>query len=175
MVARLRAQTSLAGALDTVLNDVIAMHGAEHGTIQLVANDVLRLVGQRRFPAEALREFQLLRKSDGTACARALRSGRPVLIENVEEDAEFSPFRAIARRVGFRAVQATPLIARDGTIVGVVSTHFANKHRPTAIEMQSLDAYSTIAAEHIARLLGNDGAAGHADIFYERMLTVVSK
>ena len=39
MTARLLGQNTLAGGLRTILNDVIALHGAEFGNIQLAIDD----------------------------------------------------------------------------------------------------------------------------------------
>ncbi len=35
-----------------------------------------------------------------------------------------------------------------GNLLGIVSTHFANVHEPTPIEMNTLKAYAVIAAEY---------------------------
>jgi len=38
----------------------------------------------------------------------------------------------------------------------MVSTHFANVHEPTPIEITTLQTYSIVAADHAYRLLGNE-------------------
>jgi len=46
-------------------------------------------------------------------------------------------------------MQSTPFIAAGGKCVGVVSTHFANVHTPTEIEMETLQQYGFVAADFI--------------------------
>jgi GAF domain-containing protein len=141
-------------AIWTILDDAIALHGAEYGNVQLLAEDELVIVAQRGLPLEFLRTFRHVKREDGCACGRALRRGTTVVIPDVEADAEFAVFRSDAKLAGFRAVQSTPLITRHGKPLGVLSTHFANVHHPTNIEMETLQAYSVMASEFAFELLG---------------------
>ena len=92
---------------------------------------MLTIAAQRGFKQDFLDFFREVSAEDDAACGRALRSGERILIEDVESDAPFAPFRPIARSAGFRAVIYTPLITRDGTALGMLSTHFRSVHRPT--------------------------------------------
>jgi hypothetical protein len=148
------ARLQKGGRHKNVKPNAIALHGAEYGNVQLLAEDELVIVAQRGLRPEFLRTFRHVRRDDGCACGRALRRGTPVVIPDVEADAEFADFRSDARLAGFRAVQSTPLITRHGKPLGVVSTHFANVHHPTKIEMETLQAYGVIAAEFAFKLLG---------------------
>lgn len=154
MTARLKAERDFEGTVRTVLKDVVALHGAEFGDVQLVVDGALLLVDQLGFAGEALSRFRVVRRSDGTACARAFRSRRAVVIGDLREDGEFAPYREIADQLGFRAVQSTPLITSQNACIGVVSTHFAQPHEPTAIEMQTLGAYAGLAADLLVKRLG---------------------
>jgi hypothetical protein len=78
-----------------------------------------------------------------------------VIIRDVETDPEFAAFRPDAKRAGFRSVQSTPVFTRDGDLMGMMSTHFANVHEPTELEMRTLNTYSVAAAEHLHQLLGD--------------------
>jgi hypothetical protein len=51
-----------------------------------------------------------------------------VCIEDVTRDCDFAPYREIAARAGFRAVQSEPLIGKGGELVGVMSIHFREPH-----------------------------------------------
>ncbi len=138
-----------------VLADAAALQGAEFGTVQLPTDDgVLLLVEQIGFKAPFLHAFKEVRATDGCACGRALRTRNPVVIPDIRADEEFLPFLKIAEAAGYRAVETTPLFTDAGVLVGVVSTHFANVHTPTKIEMDTLIAYSRIAGEHLYGLLG---------------------
>jgi hypothetical protein len=47
-----------------------------------------------------------------------------------------------------------PLITEHGNQLGIVSTHFANVHAPSNIEMETLKAYGVVAAQYVFKLLG---------------------
>jgi len=48
-------------------------------------------------------------------------------------------------------VVSTPLIDRDGNVLGVLSTHFRSKHRPTDQELRRLELYLRQAGDFIER------------------------
>jgi hypothetical protein len=126
MVQRLRKQSTVEGEIHTILDDVIALHGAEYGNVQLPIGNELVIVAQRGLSADFLKTFRRVLSYDGTACGRALRSGEIVQIIDVEKDPGFAAYRMDAARAGFRSVQSTPFLTKDGRLMGVVSVHFAN-------------------------------------------------
>ena len=83
------------------------------------------------------------------ACARALATRAPIVVGDVMSDAAFAPYRDIADRAGFRAVQSTPLISSSSALVGMVSTHFPATHAPTDQELASLQEAGRRAADKI--------------------------
>ncbi len=154
MTRRLVQNRDLDGVVQTILDDVIALLGAEYGNIQLPIGEELAIAAQRGLSASFLKTFWRVRKDDGSACGRALAAGLPVIIADIEKDEGFAVFRRDARQAGFRAVQSTPMYTRHGHLFGIVSTHFANVHEPTSLEMNTLKAYSRIAAEYAWMVLG---------------------
>jgi GAF domain-containing protein len=74
-----------------------------------------------------------------------------IVIEDVRRDVNFAPYIGVAERAGFRAVQSTPLIAPSGALIGVVSTHFPERHRPTESELQELQHLGALGASAIER------------------------
>ena len=153
MTKRLLECDTFERAIETMLSDVIAFLGAEYGNVQLLVAQDLVIVAQRGLPADFLRTFRSVTKEDGSACGRALLHGKPVVIPDVEKDLEFAIYRNIARRTHFRAVQSTPLIAQDVRPLGILSTHFANPHQPSKIELETLQAYAKAASQHAFELL----------------------
>jgi GAF domain-containing protein len=162
MKRRLHEQQAFELVIATILNDSMALNGAEYGTLQLVAGDDLLIVDQRRFKPPFLNTFRKVARLEGSACGRALRSGQTVVIEDIELDEEFASFRPVARAAGFRAVATTPLFTRAAELVGTVSTHFARVHRPTAIEIETFENYSVFAGDCASRLLGPETLASMA-------------
>ena len=159
MTRRLVRNLTFEGAVQTVLDDSIALLGAEYGNVQLPIGEELAIAAQRGLSIEFLRAFWRVRRDDVSACGRALRLGVPVVVSDVEKDADFVVFRQDAKSAGFRAVQSTPLITRDGKLLGIVSTHFAHVHEPTSIEMQTLQRYGMVAAEYGYMLLDESYAS----------------
>jgi GAF domain-containing protein len=169
MTLRLLQKRTFEEAIHVILDDVIALHGAEFGNVQLPIGDELVIVAQVGLSKPFLKAFRRVSKDDGCACGRALRLGASVVVADVEKDIEFAPFVEDARRAGYRAVQTTPFFARSGNLVGLVSTHFAHAHEPTPIEMQTLKAYGGVAGEHAYRLLGDVGLATKAEQMSEKL------
>jgi GAF domain-containing protein len=169
MTQRLSRIKTFEGAVQTILDDVIALLGAEYGNVQLSTGDELVIAAQRGLSAEFLKTFRLVKKDDGSACGRALRFGETIIIRDVENDSEFGVFGPDAKKAGFRSVQSTPFITKNGNVLGMVSTHFAHPHEPTAIEIQTLKKYSAIAAEHLNRLLGDVPLATKANQMSEEL------
>jgi GAF domain-containing protein len=163
MIQRLLEQTTVERAIQTNLDDVIAMHGAEYGNVQIPIGNELAIVAQRGLSAEFLRTFGRVYSYDGTACGRALRSGEVVQISDVEKDPQFAAYRMDAKRAGFRSVQSAPFFTQDRRLMGVVSSHFANPYQPSNVEVQMLKAYSLPAADHVYRLLGDVSLAVKAE------------
>jgi two-component sensor histidine kinase len=52
---------------------------------------------------------------------------------------------------GIRAGQSTPLIARSGKLVGMISTHWAQPHRPPERALRTLDILARSAADLVER------------------------
>ncbi len=169
MSQRLYRSQSFEQTVQTILEDAIALHGAEYGNVQLPAGGDLMIVAQRGLPAPFLRTFRRVDKDDGSACGRALRHGTSVVIRDVEQDPEYAGFRDDARIAGYRAVQSTPLVTGDGRLLGLASTHFAMVHEPTPIEMETLRSYGAMAAEYAFSLLGDVPLAAKAGQMNDRL------
>jgi GAF domain-containing protein len=159
--APLAASHAIERVARAALASVVGLQSADYGNVQLLLeqDNVLEIVAQLGFDSEFLATFAQVRADDGSACGRSLRSQTPILIEDVDRDAEFAPFRAIAAKAGFRSVLSTPMISSSGAFVGVLSTHFARPGasggRNTALTM----AHMRRAADLIADLKGGPRAA----------------
>jgi PAS domain S-box-containing protein len=148
----LLTNTDLPTLLQAALDATIALQRADYGMAQLydAYKGTFKLVAQRGFRPEFL--GLLSEEPDrSTACGRALLGRVRVVIEDVELDEAFEPLREAARAAGFRAVQSTPLFARDGQPFGVISTHFQNPHRPSERDLRLTDLYARQAAAMIER------------------------
>lgn len=138
--------------LHQVLEASIGLLQADMGTIQLFDRQrgVLEIVAYQGFGTEFLDYFREVQANDGSVCSRALEQGQRVIVEDVQIDPEYEPHRQIAAAAGFRAVQSTPLISRQGELLGVLSTHFRMPHRPTERELRMLDLYGRMVVTVIS-------------------------
>ena len=146
-----RAQTLREG-LEEMLSASIELLAADKGTIQILdpTSGTFGIAVQRGFEQPFLDFFRKVSVKDDSAYGRALRSGERNVIEDVETDEGYAPFRAVASQAGYRAVQSTPLIGRDGTPLGC-SRPIGAGRRPSAQDLQRLDLYVRQAADFIER------------------------
>jgi PAS domain S-box-containing protein len=148
--SRLWRTQDLHEGLVIILRGSIHMMGADKGNVQIIdARGVLTIAAQEGFDRPFLECFKEVSVADNSVCGRALRAGRRIIVEDVETDEDFAPFRHIARAAGFRAVQSTPIMGRNGEPLGMMSTHYRNAHRPSAQELRILDLYARKAADFI--------------------------
>lgn len=152
MLQRLRAAPDLRGQLKVALADVIALHGAERGNLQLLdTEDRLVIIEHQGFDARFIAAVGRLALHSGSVCSRAASQVRTVFVPDTETDAEFKPLREIARDASFRSVISAPIVAPGGQCVGVVSVHFSNRFAPSTLELQSLTSYCRALGEEITR------------------------
>jgi PAS domain S-box-containing protein len=154
LVTRLLACTDLRTALEEVLDAAISLLDAKMGNVQLVnlKNNSLEIVAHRGYTEEFLNHFRVVGIEDGCSCGRALRNRERVVIDDVDADSGYEQHRAIAASAGIRAVQSTPLISHSGELLGVLSTHFHQPHRPSEAALRVLDLYAQQAADFIERI-----------------------
>ncbi len=151
--SRLWRIRSMEEGLDEMLGGVIELLGADKGNVQLWngKRGVLTIAAQHGFDREFLDFFREVSANDDSACGRALRLGQPVVIEDVETDAPFAPFRPVARAAQFRSVVSAPMIQADGTPLGMISTYFASVQRPTDQDLRRLDLYVRQCSDFVQR------------------------
>src|SRR5262247_4883123 len=79
-----------------------------------------------------------------------------LVIEDVEEDTRFAPFRPLARAAGNRALQSTRILSHKGAPLGVLGTHFRSVHKPSDQDLRLLDLYVRQAADIIEHHRAHD-------------------
>ena len=145
----------LDGCLDEILNVAIEICGADKGNIQLRDSESgkLRMVAHRGFE-EPFLEFFASNAAVASACGAALESHQRVIVEDVLESEIFanSPSLTVVRDAGVRAVQAVPLMSSTGNFLGVISTHFGERHRPSEQELRLMDLLARQTADYLERI-----------------------
>jgi GAF domain-containing protein len=127
--------------LQRTLEQAIRLMGAAQGNVQLYERHqhTLRIVAHAGHSGQFLEHFKAI--TSGTACCGlALKRRQRVIVEDVEKEPLMAHLVNSFKAYGIRAVQSTPLFDENGTLVGILSTHFPEPHRPTASQLQALDA-----------------------------------
>jgi PAS domain S-box-containing protein len=137
--------------LQQLLDAAIAITRADMGFVQLAADDRLTMVASRGFSSQFLRSLDQADpiRSPGSA---TLASGQRVVIEDIAVSPQFTgDTRRSFLDAGAHAVQSTPLVSREGRLVGVLSTHYRRPQRPSDSDLRLLDLLARQAADLIER------------------------
>jgi PAS domain S-box-containing protein len=101
----------------------------------------------------AVEAFERVNQTTGSTCAIALSARRRVVVPDIET-CDFivgHPVHKPLRNCNIRAAQSTPLIARDGSLIGMITTHWRNAHQPSESKLGLVDVLARQAADLIER------------------------
>ncbi len=143
----------LLATLNEILDAVLLVLRGKFGNLELFdpARNILQIVAHRGFDAEFLKAIGTVSIDTGLAGPRSIRNRKRVIVADVNEDPEYEPYRRLAENAGYRTVQATPLLSRDGEVLGALVTHLSGPRDFSSHELQVLDLYSRQAADAIVR------------------------
>ena len=138
-----------------LLDSAIAADNTAKGNVQLWNPNLnaLEIVAHRGFDNIFLRKFEVVHDNEPSACGRAFRLGRRVMIHDVTLDRFYEPYLSIAQASGYRAVQSTPILRADGAVIGVLSTHFPDRHEWEEAAQRALDQYASQIAALVTELV----------------------
>jgi signal transduction histidine kinase/ActR/RegA family two-component response regulator len=150
MSVSLTSTLDVESVLKEVLRAAMAVHGTDMGLLSLwePMRESLNVRVSSGFDTEFLKQVEHVLPGGG-ACGTCYEHRRRVVVEDVELDPIFALYRDAARAAGFRACHSTPLITRGGNIIGVLSVHFRQPHRPSERETRLIDLYAQMAADFI--------------------------
>ena len=153
LVARLVHAQDLDSALHEVLDAAISLMDADKGHIQLFDTNhrTLRIAAQRGFDEGFLRHFAEVDGEHESACGRALRQGKRVVIPDLNNEPGAGALRQVADKAGYLAVQSTPLLGQNGSPMGMLSTHWRQPTQPPEQALRMLDLYARQGAQFIER------------------------
>ena len=113
----------------------------------------LHMLASRGLPPAGMKFWEWVRADSGCTCGEVLRTGRRAIAEEVATCSFMAgkPDRDALLENGIEAGQSTPLIARSGKLVGMISTHWAKPHRPPERALRMLDILARSAADLVER------------------------
>jgi PAS domain S-box-containing protein len=142
------------GCLRDVLYVAIEISGADKGNIQLIEREsgILKLSAQSGFDEPFLEFFESV-VSDDTACGVALRTKQHVIVEDITKSEIYAGKHSLdaMREADILAVQSLPLLSSTGKVLGIISVHFTNAHRPSEQESRLMDLLARQTADYLER------------------------
>lgn len=111
----------------------------------------LKLVEHVGFHPESAAFWDWVDAGVGSSCGHALARRERIVVPDMDRF-EADPHDVEAyRKSGINSVQSTPLIARSGQIVGMMSTHWADRQTPREENYRFFDILARLAADFIER------------------------
>lgn len=147
-----------AGLYKKIVEAAVAIMRSNYASMQMLYPDEgsigkLRLLASSGFSPEAEKFWEWVYRHTGSSCGAALRAQERVIIPNFVtcEFMQDAPTLPIFLEAGIFAAQSTPLYSRSGKLLGMISTHWNNPHRPSERHLQLLDVLARQAADLIER------------------------
>jgi signal transduction histidine kinase/ActR/RegA family two-component response regulator len=146
------------GLYEKIMDAAVAIMRSDFASMQMLYPDrgpggELRLLAFRGFSPQAARFWEWVRADSESTCGEALRTRQRVVAPNIEKSGNIVGGEDLAtyRQTGIQACQTTPLLSRNGTLVGMISTHWNRPHQPSERELRLLDVLARQAADLIER------------------------
>ncbi|MFM7424697.1 MAG: ATP-binding protein, partial [Elainella sp.] len=150
--ARLVTEESIQALYQEIMAVAIALTQADAGTVQILdeATQDLVLLATQGIEPQMAEHFYRVNASSHMPCGIALKSGVRSFVD-FDGSASQDPDGSLRRHLdaGFRSAQSTPLVSRSGKPIGMVSTHWHTRHRPSERELRFLDLLVRQAADLI--------------------------
>ena len=118
----------------------------------------LLLLAFRGFTPEAAAGWRRLGAETKTTCGRAMKTRRRVVSADVATDPEMAGTATLTAylNTGIGSVQSTPLFSRTGRLVGMISTHWSDRHQPSDRDFLNFDILVRQAADLMERKHAED-------------------
>jgi len=129
----------------------------ERGELELIANANLN--------DEAMAFWQWVHPGRATTCGGALALAERVIVPDFETcdfiagSEDLIAFRA----AGVGSAQSTPLLTRNGRLVGMITTHWMGRHEPSERKLRLLDIVARQAADLIERTLSAEALRAQSE------------
>jgi PAS domain S-box-containing protein len=152
---QLTGDQNAAGFYEILLDAAMDVMKADAASIQLYEPETasLKLLGWKNFDPDSAAFWDRVDARSTSTCGLALADARRVVIADIDDsEVVGDPNRQAYQRSGIRAVQSTPLQARDGRPLGMISTHWRDVHMPPERDLALFDVLARQAADLIDRM-----------------------
>ncbi len=150
-----KAGNDVAGCLKEILNVAIEISAADKGSVQLLDNEsgVLTFAAQQGFD-KSFRDFFTNATDGDSAWGTAMESKQRVIVEDIMESDIYAgkPSLEMMLNAEVRAVESVPLLSSSGKLLGIISTHFSETHRPSEQELRLMDLLARQTADYLERI-----------------------
>ncbi|MFN6561327.1 MAG: ATP-binding protein [Nostoc sp. ChiSLP01] len=149
---RLVAEGDIQTLYQEIVATAIALTRADAGSIQILdeATQELVMLANQGVGQKLTEHFHRVNAGSNTPCSIALTTGKRTFVDfDVPESEDPHGSMRLHREEGYLSAQSTPLIARSGKAIGMVSTHWRKHHRPSDRELRFLDLLARQAADLI--------------------------
>lgn len=133
---------------------LLAMDIMEADTVSIqmlhAESNRLQLLSSKGFHPETISKLEWIPFNDGTSAGRTMDINTRIIVSDLDKEKGWqSDYSRYYRLSGIRAMQSTPLISRDGKLVGILSTYWNKPHEPLKKDLILLDVLSRQAADLI--------------------------
>lgn len=149
-----------------VVDAAVSISGSQFGTMQLLCphehpsghGGELQLLCSRGLSPEAVGFWQWVSPAAYSSCTMALKLGQRAIIPDFEqwEDIAGTADLLAFRSAGIRSAQTTPLMSRNGNLLGMISTHWSTPHQPSERDLRLLDILARQAADLLERTMAEE-------------------
>lgn len=138
--------------LKHILETVVELNTATYALIFLYnpGSGYLETIASLGFDADTLKIMSRIRATPNSgACGMAYINKKKVILEDLKKYPTFQCYQGIAPDHMFTAVHSTPIIAKSGEPMGVISLFFKTVHKPSLHEEQLADLCARYTATAI--------------------------
>lgn len=146
-----------------IVDAAISITRSQFGTMQVLrrsdeAGAGLELLVSRGLAPQDRAVWEWVSPTAHSSCTAALKTGARAIIADFETWDEIAGTKDLLafRRAGIRSAQTTPLVSRDGTLLGMISTHWSKPHSPSERDLRLLDIVARQAADLLDRTIRED-------------------
>jgi signal transduction histidine kinase/DNA-binding response OmpR family regulator len=148
--AKVLGNGELQALLREIMDSAVAIMDAERGTLQLVDGKLLRTAASHGHQ-QAFLDFVASPESQALVCVDAMKFRERVIVPDIEMSSLLAdtPALAVLRKAGVRAIQFTPMMSRDGVLLGVLTTQWSVPHSPDVHDLWRIDLLARLTADLI--------------------------